>query len=125
MVVILECRSLNKTIKMEKIKNTYWFRRFLLCNRTATKFAWSRGWEVKNFAQLIVDEQNGRYGNSQMTVLFTNAQRVFAEISEDEPDIVFEMIQEEQDLEIEDLAKLTAEELDMYYEEYIIGKLTL
>ena len=110
---------------MEKIKNTYWFRRFLLCNRTATKFASSRGWDVKNFAQLIVDEQNGVYGNSQMTALFKTAQSMFAEVSEEDSDVVFEMIQEEQDLELEDLAKLTDEELDAYYEEYIIGKLTL
>lgn len=104
------------------IKNTFWFRHFLICNRLAQVNCISGG-EGANFAKYIYEEENeGRVFNSQMTRYFWFADEVISDIHLDESRSVFEMIGEEQDIYLEQLAELTAEQLEDYYEQYVIGK---
>jgi len=105
-----------------KIKNSFWFRHFLMCSKVANLMMSSRGWHVDNFAQSIIESENGRYGNDQMNVYFTMADRFFSELHCSEEDEVFNYL-EEDGISMEDLAKLSSEEIEEYYDKYCIGNI--
>ena len=91
-----------------------------MCSKVANIMMSSRGWHVNNFAQSIIESKNGRYGNDQMNVYFTMADRFFSELHCSEEDEVFNYL-EEDDIFMEDLAKLTVQEIEEYYNKYCIG----
>jgi predicted cupin superfamily sugar epimerase len=105
-----------------KIKNSFWFRHFLMCSKVANLMMSARGWYVDNFAQSIIESQNGRYGNDQMNIYFTMADMFFSELHCSEEDEVFNYL-EENGITMEDLAKLSAEEIEEYYDKYCIGNI--
>jgi len=104
------------------IKNTFWFRHFLICNRLAQVNCISGG-EGANFAEFIFDEEQGRFGNFQMTRYFWACDEVISELHADEQRQVFDLIKEEQNIGLEELAQLTADELNEYYNNYVIGNI--
>ena len=78
------------------------------------------GWHVDNFAQSIIESENGRYGNDQMNVYFYMADRFFSELHCSEEDEVFNCL-EEDGISMEKLAKLSLEEIEEYYDKYCVG----
>jgi hypothetical protein len=105
-----------------KIKNTFWFRHFLMCSQVANMMMLPKGWSVDNFAQSIIESENGRYGNDQMNVYFTMADRFFSELHCSDENVVFDYLEDE-GVSVEELAKLSKQEIDDYYDEYCIGKI--
>lgn len=107
----------------QKIKNTFWFRHFLICNKFAINMCWLHGWSITNSAKCILDEQNGVYANSQMTKYFLQTDRILSELHQSDEGIVFDALQEDDGISIKDLANLTDSELNDYYNEYVVGKI--
>lgn len=103
------------------IKNTFWFRHFLMCSQLANLMMGNRGWSVSNFAQSIIESRNGRYGNDQMNIYFETADIFFCEMNGSDSDSVFDYLEEEQELSMETLAKLSKKEILEYYEKYCVG----
>ncbi len=101
-----------------KIKNTFWFRHFLLCNEFAKKCCDLRGWDCPNFALLILEEQNGRIFNKQMTCYFWTADELFSQFHQSDATVCFDYLKVEDGVSMEELSKLTADELYEYAEEY-------
>ena len=110
-----------KINKME-IKNSFWFRHFLMCSKVANTMMSSRGWHVENFAQSFLESENGRYGNDQMNIYFTMADRFFSELHCSEEDEVFNYL-EEDGFPIEEIAKLSLQEIEGYFDKYCVGKI--
>ena len=108
-----------------QIENCYWFRHFLVCNRIAQNSCKSGGGIDANFALYILQEENGQIFNSQMSYYFWAADKTICEITESEENEVFEMLEEENEISLEDLSKLTGQTLFEYFENYIVGKLAL
>ena len=102
------------------IENSFWFRHFLMCSKIANTMMSTRGWHVDNFAESFIESENGRYGNDQMNVYFTMADRFFSELHCSEEGEVFNYL-EEDGLPMEDLAKLSAKEIEDYYDKYCVG----
>ncbi len=102
------------------IENSFWFRHFLICSKVANIMMSPRGWHVDNFSQSITESNNGRYGNDQMNIYFKMADRFFSELHCSEEDEVFNYLEEDGVL-MEDLAKLSLEEIENYYDKYCIG----
>ena len=105
---------------MSKIKNTFWFRHFLMCSRVANLMISARGWGQQNFANLILESEEGRFGNDQMIIYFTSADIFFSELHCSEEDEVFGYLEEE-GVSMETLSKLSDEEMEDYYNEYCVG----
>ena len=94
--------------------NTYWYRYFLLCNHLANKML---GHKYQNFAKLILDEDKGRFMNSQMTVYFHQADVFFSELLNNDEGMIFD------ELSINELAEITPEQLQKDYDNYCNYKL--
>ena len=93
------------------MKNTYWFRHYLICSKLTN--AALGGLQDQNFAKLIQEEEDGVWGNTQMTKIFRNINDEFCDMTADDPSQVFE----ENDLE--EIAKLSIEQLRKYESEYL------
>jgi hypothetical protein len=102
------------------IKDSFWFRHFLMCSKLANIMMSTRGWEVDNFAQSIIESLNGRFGNDQMNIYFKKADQFFSELHCSEEDEVFNYLEEE-GLDMDALAKLTLAEIENYYDKYCVG----
>lgn len=100
---------------LKKYKNSYWLRHFLICDRIAKESC--GGLKIDNFLTLILNEENGAIGNAQMTKYFWAADKVLADISSSEWGMVIEELEEE--LDIQELATLSEEELSVLYNEFI------
>lgn len=96
------------------MENTYWLRYFLMCNKLASEMCACRGWQVDNFAKLI--EEN-RIGNEQMIVYFHAADRVMAEFTANDCEVLFDML-EYDGISISDLAELDSETIENMTNEY-------
>jgi len=71
----------------------------------------------QNFAKLIVDEDNGKTFNSQMTNIFWAIDKTIAELHGSDERMVFDCLEEEE-VTIGDLAELSTEKLDDYLQQY-------
>jgi len=98
------------------MKNTFWYRYFLVCNQLANKVM---GHQPQNFASLIVEEDNGRFMNSQMTCYFKVIDEFFSEMLANDAWQVFD------ELDIEELAELSVEQIEKDFNEYCDGILKL
>lgn len=102
------------------IENSFWFRHFLMCSRVANEMMSARGWHVVNFAQSIIESENGCLGNEQMNVYFAMADKFFSELHCSDEDEVFNAL-EDDGVSMQDLAKLSVEEIEEYYYKYCVG----
>lgn len=108
------------------LKNTHWFRHFLICDKIAKEVCDNHGWIVENFAKVILDEQeNGVFTNSQMTAHFWAVDRVLALSLESDPEYVFDALEEEFNTSLHDLAKMGKQELNHYFNSYVIGEISI
>lgn len=98
------------------MKNTFWYRYFLICNGLANKMM---GHEAQNFALLIVEENLGRFGNRQMTIYFDNANSFLSELISNDESMMFE------ELDIDELAELSIEQIEQDFEQFCQGRLRL
>ena len=96
-----------------KLENNYWNRWFLMCNELANTLL---GLKQLNFAKLIIEEESGRYGNAQMTVVF---HKINAQLS-DTFGNDYETLREETNFE--ELSKFEPDQLEEYYSEYCCGR---
>ena len=95
------------------MKNSFWYRYFLVCNQMASKMV---GHKPQNFAELIIEEDNGRFMNSQMTNYFRAVDAFFADLMSNDAWMMFD------ELDIEELAKLSVEQIQEDFENYCQGK---
>lgn len=102
----------------EKIKNSFWFRHFLMCHHLANKNI--KLGKVLNFANCILQEEQGKVANSQMTYHFWAADSFLCELHCSDEGTVFDNLEEEE-LTIEELADLSSMELYEYYNSYCVG----
>ncbi len=91
------------------MENTFSYRHFLICNEIANNMM---GHQPQNFAELIVEEDNGRYANGQMTKYFYVADRTLCELTGNDEGFMWD------DLDMDEVAKIPIEELQSDYEEY-------
>jgi len=110
---------------MQNIPNTYWVRHFLICNNIAKNVCKGFGLDIANFASVIEKEQNGMEGNFQMTRFFWAADMTISEATQSEIGMVFEALEEEDEIEIQTLARLTEQEIAQLYSEYVIGRVVI
>lgn len=104
------------------MENTFWFRYFLLCNEFANSITTRQGLKRINFAECILEVENGRYANEQMTTYFHTADYFFAELFECDYEIVFDNLLDE-GVSMEKLASLSDKDLRNYYSDYCIGEI--
>lgn len=95
------------------MKNTYEYRYFLFVNYLANKMM---NVQFQNFAKLILDEDNGRFMNSQMTKYFYQIDETISELIQNNPMWVFD------ELEIEQLAEIEPSKLELDYEEFCLNQ---
>lgn len=100
------------------MKNTFWTRHFLMCDRMAKKML--IGFEIENFAKLIIEEANGVIANEQMTAFFWIANDFLCELHESDNDLTSSL--EENMSNFEYLAQFSKKELNHYYYAYCVGK---
>lgn len=95
--------------------NTFHYRHFLICNKMANDIMNVR---PQNFAQLIVEEEEGgRFMNSQMTCYFHSVNRTLCDLIGNYEDFVWE------ELDMNEVAKLTPEELEEDYNNFCSGQI--
>lgn len=98
------------------MENSYWYRYFLICNQLANKIM---GHQPQNFASLIIEEDNGRFMNSQMTRYFYDIDYFFSQMMSNDSGMVFD------ELGIEELSKLSPEQIQHDFEKYCDGSLKM
>jgi|JI10StandDraft_1071094.scaffolds.fasta_scaffold30523_12 hypothetical protein len=98
------------------MKNTFWYRYFLICNGLANKMM---GHEPQNFALLIVEENLGRFGNAQMTQYFKLADEFLSDMMSNDRMMMFE------ELDMDVLAELSIEQIEQDFEQFCQGRLRL
>lgn len=99
------------------MENTHWNRIFLICNHLANEV--QPGIVYQNFAKLMVDEEEGRVFNSQMTFYFKKLVDNITDLTCDDRDMIYS------DLEIEELAELSPQELLDYYHAFCSGSISI
>lgn len=107
------------------LPNLYWVRHFLVCNELAKKSCETRGWACENFAKIILDEESGRLANRQMSCYFWAADAVLSDIRGNESELVFNALNDDHDIYMEDLVALTPEQIKGMYEDYCIAKIKI
>ncbi len=73
----------------------------------------------QNFAQLMVEENLGRFMNSQMTFYFKQINRTLSEILGNDEEMMWE------ELDMDEVAELSVEQIQKDYNEYVDCKLSL
>ena len=96
------------------MKNNFWYRYFLVINQLSNAVL---GLEYQNFAKLILEEHNGRFGNKQMTKYFISLDLQYSDLMSNDSLIVFD------ELDIEELANISEDQLEKDFENYCNGKL--
>ena len=91
------------------MENSFWYRYFLICNQLSNKIL---GMQPQNFALLIVEENGGRFMNSQMTRYFYNIDEYFSELMSSNEGAVFE------ELDIDVLAELSVAQIEEDFDNY-------
>ena len=81
----------------------------MICNQLANKLL---GMQPQNFALMIVEENNGRFMNSQMTRYFYGIDEYFSEIMCNGEGSLFE------ELDIDELAELSMEQIEEDFKNY-------
>ena len=107
------------------MKNTTWFRHFLICNKIAEECCSNLGYLTGNFAKLIKEEDEGKIANSQMTRFFWAADKVLSDIRLCDNKQIFEMIEEEQDKDLNHIANIPQRHLNMFYKLYVVENVTI
>jgi hypothetical protein len=98
------------------MKNEFYYRFFLICNKLANDVL---GFKFQNFAKLILEENNGRYGNTQMTKYFIQAEEFLSRLIGNDEGFMWD------ELEMEEIAKLTPEQLQEDFDNYCEGKMKI
>lgn len=92
--------------------DNFWIKHFLLCNKISISICETFGWNAVNFAQLIQEEEKGVWTNSQMTKIFWGVDKVISELRQSDSGIVFESLEDEYNITIDEIAKWNSKDLD-------------
>lgn len=95
------------TNEIDSMKNTFWYRYFLVINQLSNSVL---GFQFQNFAKLILEERNGRFGNEQMTKYFKALDLQCSDLMSSDALIVLD------ELDIEELANISEEKLKEDFE---------
>jgi len=98
------------------MENTYHYRHFLMCNKMANAMM---NVQPQNFAKLILEEDGGRFMNSQMTFYFHQADRVLCDLVGNDKGFMWD------DLDMEQVAEISPEELAFDYDRYCSGHISI
>jgi len=99
---------------------------FLVVNHTANEVINTMGLKAQNFAKLVFDEaERGAFANSQMTKFFWAIDRAMSDANNCEDGQIFEHIENENDLTIEDIAALSLQDLEALFDAFVRGYLTV
>ena len=96
------------------MKNSYWYRYFLVCNQMANKMV---GHQPQNFALLLIEEENGRLFNKQMTSYFIAIDEFMSNLTANDTWILFD------EIPMEEFAELSIEQIEADFEKYCEGRL--
>lgn len=96
------------------MENTFHYRHFLMCNKMANAMM---NVMPQNFAKLIVEEDMGRFMNSQMTFYFHQADRTLSDMIGNDEGFMWD------ELNIDEIADMTPEELEHDYNRYCSGNM--
>lgn len=96
--------------------NTFHYRHFLMCNRMANAMM---NVQPQNFAKLIIEEDAGRFMNSQMTFYFHQADRTMCELIGNDEGFMWD------ELDMEEIAAMPVEELQFDYERFCLGRIIM
>ncbi len=77
------------------------------------------GHQPQNFAELIIEEENGKWANKQMTRYFETADYSICELTGNDEGFMWD------DLDMEEVAKLSAQELQIDYDKYCNNRLSI
>lgn len=94
------------------MKDNFAYKYFLLLNHIANKM---NNHIYLNFAELIKQENEGKYMNSQMTFFFYQADMIFSEILGNDPEWLWDNI------DMEEVAKIDASKLEDDYYELVVN----
>lgn len=77
------------------------------------------GYKPLNFAKLILQQDAGQFMNSQMTSTFYKINKTLSEITASEETAM------EDELDFEYISKLSITEIDNYYKEFCLERMTI
>ena len=97
----------------KEIENTYGFRYFLIVSQLSNGILQLK---PQNFAKLFIELGQGRYGVEQMTVIFDKINNTLAQMTYNDDSMVFD------ENDFEELSQLSIDELDYYYDKYILDE---
>ena len=97
------------------MENTFAYRFFLICNTLANGMM---GMQPQNFAQLMVEEVEGRWMNSQMTRYFHIADRLMSELIGNDEEWVWD------EIGMWEVAEISVEQLSKDYSEFCEGRIS-
>lgn len=118
-------------MKKLKIKDVIYLKSYALChflvvNQAANEVVNTMGWRAQNFAKLVLDEvERGVFANSQMTKFFWAIDRTISDANNCENTQIFEHIENENDLTIQDIAALSLQDLQALFDAFVRGYLTV
>lgn len=98
------------------MENDSYYRHFLICNKLANEM---NTHQPQNFAKLLLEEENGKIGNAQMTWYFKKADFIISRITDHPENYIWDV------LDMEELAELSIEQIESDYEEFCNEKLSI
>jgi hypothetical protein len=98
------------------MENTYLYRHFLMCNALANKM---QNIQPQNYAKLIIEQNNGRFMNSQMTCFFENADTFLSELVGNDEGLMWD------ELDMQEIAEMSVEQLQKDYNKFCNGRMKI
>ena len=98
------------------MKNTYWFRHYLICSKMANDVL---GLKTLNFAKLLLQQENGQFANSQMTVTFNKISDVLCDITSSERNAL------DDELDFGYISQISDFEMKTYYNDFCLSKIVI
>lgn len=98
------------------MQNDSLYRHFLICNTLANAMM---GHLPQNHAKLMVEEDNGRFGNAQMTWYFKKADIVISNLIGYPEGWIWD------ELDMDEVAELSIEQIEEDYQNYCNEKLSI
>lgn len=98
------------------MENNSYYRHFLICNKLANEMITC---QQQNFAKLLIEEREGKIFNYQMTWYFKKDDFIISRITDRVENYIWDS------LSIEEIAKLSIEEIESDYDKFCNEKLSI
>jgi len=98
------------------LNDMFAYKHFLMRNHMASNMV---GHIYLNFAKLIIEQEGGRYMNSQMTSYFIRLDEIISDMTSDDSEWIWDC------LDMEEIAEIRPEQLEADFETYCAGQLRI